>query len=129
MCCASYTVAMQMCAAGRFGSIASALRAASSALGNWLFFRWSSHSRACSAARTRLLRRCAIASPTDTAVPGLPTDTVNSAARPELPMSRTRTVAVTVPPLRSSVPLVYAFTERNRPSWFACVSSSRTSHG
>src|SRR5438034_4846661 len=62
---------MQMCAAGRFGSIASALRAASTAFENWLFLRCSSHSRACSAARTTLLRRWAIASPTDGAVPGL----------------------------------------------------------
>ncbi len=127
MCCASYTVATQMCAAGRFGSIASALRAASSAFGNWLFLRCSSQSRACSAARTSVLRRCAIASPTDAAVPGLPAETVKSAASPELPMSRTRIVVVMVPPPRSSVPVVYAFTERNRPSWFAWVSSSSTS--
>src|SRR5213596_3261306 len=54
---------MQMCAAGRFGSIASALRAASTAFENWLFLRCSSHSRAWSAARTTLLRRWAIAAP------------------------------------------------------------------
>jgi len=76
----------------------------------------------------RLFNRCAIASPTDAAVPGLLTDTEKSAARPELPMSRTRTVVAMVPPLRSKVPVVYALTERKRPSWFACVSSSSTSH-
>ncbi len=76
-----------------------------------------------------MLRRWAIASPTDAAVPGLLEDNVKSAAMPELPMSRTRIVAVMVPPLRSSVPIVYAFTERNRPSWFAWVSSSSTSQG
>src|SRR2546430_10279990 len=80
MCCASYTVAMQMCAAGRFGSIAWAFRAASSARANWLLERCSLQSRACSAARTTVLSRCAIASPTAAAVPGLPLDTVNSAA-------------------------------------------------
>src|SRR5256884_8092799 len=107
---------MQIYAAGRFGSIASALRAASTAFENWLFLRCSSHSRACAAARTTLLRRWAIASPTDAAVPGLLEDNVKSAALPELPMSRTRIVAVTVPPLPPSAPIVHACTERHRPS-------------
>ena len=87
------------------------------------------HSRACSPARTIVLSRCAICSPTAAAVPGLPLDTENRAASPELPMSRTRMVALMVLPLRSSVPVVYALTLRKRASWFACVSSSSTSQG
>src|SRR5256885_1224448 len=68
MCCASYTVAMQNCAAGRFRSTAGALRAASSARANWLWERCWLQSRACSPARMIVLSRCAICSPTAAAV-------------------------------------------------------------
>src|SRR2546426_8757392 len=128
MRCASYTVATQSCAAGEFGSVANALRAASSAFGTWLFWRRSLPSRACSPALTMVLSRCAIASPSAAGVPGLPLDTGNSAAKPEPPMSRTRMVATSPTPARSSVPVVYALTLRKRASSCACDSSSSTSH-
>src|SRR2546425_718410 len=43
-------------------------------------------------------------------------------------MSRTRMVATSPPPARSSVPVVYALTLRKRASSCACDSSSSTSH-
>ena len=103
--CASYTVATHRCAPGRFGSVARALRAASSALANWLFWRRSLQSRTCSPARTIVFSFWAIASPSAAGVAGLPLETANSAAYPDEPMSRTRMCA-TSPLLRSSVPMV-----------------------